>query len=560
MTSVVLLLLAFYISRAQGEQIEKIDQCGGRCSQGFPCTTRSQLSFERCKNMSGGVNTDVFSNTSISTVMKCEKRQRCSLHLRVSTALRISKHIRGIDVCMITAGMMERCRTVSILRSARDELLNQQVNFLDDCLEVHSGQDVYVTIKTWPHICDVAISRSYRVPDCSNKDIRRSVPECITGKIQYSVDFEKKELTARVSDMLEDKDYQLRLCHKGYICTGIGAQALLKKENLSKQVTLKYSRPVPCLCIEGWSIMTDAPRVQVCPFKNRVEELWSGITFDPVEETLSWEAACRVNADITLCELQSKEVCRDLANSSRTYSNGKVTYSAVDPHPRLCMKFVTEGGAWVKCPFSEGNFPAWDLEVNTQDGHSQLLVTSRVKTSLSLSKCTKTVADECEVTDTTIVEVAKFQTMQVDLSMDLCQSSNCIKAQRADVKYGVTSLYCHPRCHLSTSKSTSRESEWKSMHVVLPMVALTTAVMVIAVVMGIAMTVYQIKRIMKARGIVRLPSPHTASFSSMTDVSNCNTQHACKSVLFDICSSGTSPSKQCERSNLLNDSTNLIEV
>ncbi|KAL7827894.1 hypothetical protein AOLI_G00310460 [Acnodon oligacanthus] len=558
MKSVVLLLLAFFSSRVQGERIEKIEQCEARCSQGLPCEANYQLSFERCKNLSGGVSTDVFSNTSISTVMKCKERQKCSLHLRVSTDLQMSKHIRGIYMCIVTAGMMERCRAMSILRSAREKSVNQQVNFQDDCLEVHSGQDVHLTIKTWPHICDVAISRSYRVPDCSNKDIQRSVPECITGKIQYDVDTEKKELSVRVSDMLEDKDYQLRLCHKGFICTGTGVQAVLKKENPVKKVTLKYSRPVPCLCIEGWSIMTDAPRVRVCPFKNRVEELWSGITFDPVEETLSWEAACHVNAVISLCELQDGAMCQDFANSSHTYMKGKVTYSSVDPHPRLCMKFITEAGAWVKCPFSEGNFPAWHLKVSTQEGHSELIVTSQVKTSLSLSKCTKTVAAECEVTHTTLVEVEKFQTAQLDLSTDLCKSSNCIKAKRADVKYGVTALYCQPPCSFSASTSTSSESEWQLTHVVVPVVALTTAFLVVAIVTGIAMIVYQIKRITKARSIGRLPRPHTGSFSSMTEALNSKTQLACKSVLFDICSSGTSQFKHCVKSNLLNDSTNLL--
>ncbi|XP_072529586.1 interleukin-17 receptor E-like protein [Salminus brasiliensis] len=386
--------------------------------------------------------------------------------------------------------------------------------------------------------------------------MQRSVPECITGSIQYDVDFEKKELSVSVLDMLEDKDYQLRLCHKGYICTGTGAQALVKKENPSKKVTLKYSKPVPCLCIEGWSVMTDAPRIQVCPFKNRVEELWSGITFDPVEEKLSWEAVCHVDATITLCELQEGGVCQDLANSSQSHVKRKVTYSAVDPHPRLCMKFKTEAGVWVKCPFSEGNFPAW--EISTQEGLPQLLVMSRVKTSLSLSKCDKTAADECKDTQTTVVEVEKFQTVKPDLALDLCEPSICIKAKRADVKYGVTTLYCQPPCSRSVSRSKGDDSEWQLLHVVVPMVALTTAIIVTAVVTGLAMIVYQIK-VMKAAGIARLPGPHTASLSSMTEGSNSKTQLS-KSVLFDICGSGGSQLKHGERSGLLNDSIKLLEV
>ncbi|XP_066525732.1 interleukin-17 receptor E-like protein [Hoplias malabaricus] len=558
MKSEVLLLLVF-ISRSHGEQIEKIEQCGAHCSQGLACEASYQLSFDKCKTLPGDVNRDVFSNTSISTVMKCEERQKCSLHLRVSTGLLLSKNIRGIYVCVVTAGMMERCRTVTILRPGKDKSAVQQVNVQDDCLEVRTGQDVHVTLKTWPHICDRAVSKSYHVPDCSNQDIQRSVPECITGKIQYDVDLEKKELTVTVSEMLEDKDYQLRLCHKGYICIGTGAQALLKKENPLKNVTLKYSRPLPCLCIEGWSIMTDALRVQVCPFKNRIEELWSGITFDPVEETLSWEASCNVKATISLCERQDGGVCQDLLNSSQKYIKGRVSYSPVDPHPRLCLKFITEDGEWVKCPFSEGNFPAWSVEVATEEGHPQLLVTSRVKTSLSLSKCVKTVGTECEDIHTTIVEVEKFQSVGPDLNMDLCEPKHCIKAKRADVKYGVTTVYCHLPCAITVSKSTPGDSEWQLMYIVVPIVTLTTAMVVVAVVTGIAVIAFQLTGIKKTRGSVLLPRPHRASFSPMTEESISKAPLS-TSVLFDICSSGSSQLKHCETSNLLKDSTELLEV
>lgn len=62
-----------------------------------------------------------------------------------------------------------------------------------------------------------------------------------------------------------------------------------------------------------------------------VEELWTGISFDPVEETLSWEASCQVNAVISLCELQDQGVCQDLANSSQRYVKGMVS-SCIQNH------------------------------------------------------------------------------------------------------------------------------------------------------------------------------------------------------------------------------------
>lgn len=94
---------------------------------------------------------------------------------------------------------------------------------------------------------------------------------------------QRKQLSVSVSDMLEDHDYHLRLCHRDFICVGTGAHVLvspsiywklrllngtrmpkkdglfchkslftfqIKKEEPAKSVTLPYTRPLPCLCIE----------------------------------------------------------------------------------------------------------------------------------------------------------------------------------------------------------------------------------------------------------------------------------------------------------------------
>lgn len=47
------------------------------------------------------------------------------------------------------------------------------------------------------------------------------------GKIDYEVDLESKEVHISVSDMLVDRDYHVRLCHKDYICIGTGAHVLV---------------------------------------------------------------------------------------------------------------------------------------------------------------------------------------------------------------------------------------------------------------------------------------------------------------------------------------------
>lgn len=159
----------------------------------------------------------------------------------------------------------------------------------------------------------------------------------------------------------------------------------IKKEETKKRVVFPYSRPLPCLCIEvtlqppvlvlstyelshlfnglnfidslkissqGWSALVDAPRVQVCPFKDReslisiyylktdtasleeivtsadcdagLEELWFGVTFDPLEQTLSWEPACPVTAALALCQKTENGVCVALPQTSQNVSREKV--------------------------------------------------------------------------------------------------------------------------------------------------------------------------------------------------------------------------------------------
>ncbi len=47
------------------------------------------------------------------------------------------------------------------------------------------------------------------------------------GRLSYDVDPQRKELSVVVSDMLEDHNYHLRLCHKDFICLGTGTNTLV---------------------------------------------------------------------------------------------------------------------------------------------------------------------------------------------------------------------------------------------------------------------------------------------------------------------------------------------
>ncbi|KAG7240670.1 hypothetical protein INR49_026559, partial [Caranx melampygus] len=275
----MILWVAFLLSRlylglngaaAESTGLERIDTCGTRCSQGLHCKTKPNYAFPPpCHNSTESLHTaSVFRHVDLSTVMSCEGRQKCSLHLRVKTVLQLTDSIHGLSVCTVSTGMMVNCQIFSFTKASRGKMSGQQVEVVNDCTKVSPSQQLQVIVKTVPSYCDVSWTSTYEAPGCMSEDLRRHVPECITGRLSYNVNPEKKEVSVNVSDMLEDHNYYVRLCHKGFICYGTGEMTLIKKEEPVKTATLLYSRPLPCLCIEGWSAVMDAPRVQVCPFKD----------------------------------------------------------------------------------------------------------------------------------------------------------------------------------------------------------------------------------------------------------------------------------------------------
>ncbi|KAL0962774.1 hypothetical protein UPYG_G00345180 [Umbra pygmaea] len=443
----ILMLSLYKLSLGHQGGTVRIQKCETRCSQGLQCKSKFHNFLAPCRSQPAGFNNSVvFYNVSLSTVMRCEGKQNCFLHLQAHTALQLSEEIHGVSICTLSAGMIvNRCRLVTFHKAARQRLEGQQVEVQDDFTEVWPSESVHVTLKTYPSYCGVTWTSTYYVPECSSKDLRSNIPECITGRLAYAVDSRRKELNVSVSDMLEGKDYHLRLCQKGtYTCRDTGATALIRKGDMLKNATLHYSRPFPCLCIEGWSATSDAPRVQVCPFKDCLDELWSGINYDPMEATLSWEPVCPVVVVISLCQKQGDNECGELASSSQNLNRDKITFSGVDPHPQLCMKFTTDSGSWIRCPFAEGKFQAWDLDVKERDGQQQLVVTSWVKAPLSLHVCVMTGTFACHTVHTFHVHLE--ETVSLNLTMNLCHPDTCLQVKRLHVKYGATILYCNLQC------------------------------------------------------------------------------------------------------------------
>ncbi|KAM9846042.1 interleukin-17 receptor E-like protein isoform 2-T2 [Aulostomus maculatus] len=487
---------------AEHVELERIETCSTKCSQGLRCKTKPEFFPPPCQKPTEDLNaSSLFQNISLSTVMSCEGRQKCSLHLRIKATLQLTGSVWGMSVCTQTAGMLENCRSFSIQTAARGRKSGLQVQVENDCSSVSPKQQVQVTIKSFPNYCGVMWSGTYDAPGCSHEDLRKHIPVCITGRLSYDVDPEKKELNVTVTDMLEDYDYQLRLCHNDFVCFGTDANTVIKKEESIKSATLLYSRPLPCLCIEGWSITTDATRVQVCPFKDNLEELWQGITFDPQEEALLWEPACPVTAVVTLCQRGEDGVCLDLPRSMQNVSREKITFSEVDMHPQLCMKFTARGQSWTRCPFVDGRFRAWKVALTKQQGRQEVKITSLLNATFSVGLCVKSAASPmaCQMTETHTVNVEEDKPFSLNLAGKLCDVNYCLQVTRLHVKHAATVIQCFEQCNQSQPlQPVAATLNWTSY--ILPVGVCLLGIVIITLVLHVLLTVHQKKNKQTHRG------------------------------------------------------------
>ncbi|XP_008935620.1 PREDICTED: putative interleukin-17 receptor E-like [Merops nubicus] len=339
----------------------------------------------------------VLKSMKISTVMKCVQGSPCSLHLNIKGTLSLDENIRGLEICSFSLDTQQsQCTTVRFARKKPKMLNGKKVQVQFNCIEVNVAQHIYVTMKTIPNYCEVKLSQEYYVEDCRNSDVGKYIPACSAGKFEYNVDRARKMISVNVSNFLQDQDYYIRLCHKWFTCEDVGAFAVIKGKESLKSVSLKYSQLLPCLCIEGWLAVPDARRVQLCPFENDTKVLWDNIVYNPATQSLAWEPACPVLVVVNLCRLmKSNDYCEDIENSSKN-SSEKVKYSRVDTHPRLCMKFTTKQGSWVKCPFAHGEFPAWKMRAGAAAEQIRVFFTSQTKAQFSVLVCNRTQLATCQ--------------------------------------------------------------------------------------------------------------------------------------------------------------------
>ncbi|XP_032738633.1 putative interleukin-17 receptor E-like [Lontra canadensis] len=466
--AVVLLSLAWSAHRSLA--IPQIAECGLSCSQGFACKSRVNRNIFNsfCRPPPSSVSPSVLEALTLSTAMKCAPSDGCSLLLSVRATLVLHESLRGLEACSMNLDTQEtQCQSVRVSRASRHRQVGWQLQVHFDCFEVSVAQSLYVTLRTVPHFCGVQLDQQYHVEDCRDEDVGRNVPVCFAGKFSYWADRSRKVILIQVPEAPGAPDYYVRLCLKWFTCYDVGVPVRVTVNQMSRTVSLPYSQELPCLCLEGWFATPDAVRMQACPFEDGkcLTTLWDAIRYHPGDRALSWEPACPVSGHVSLCWRPGPgALCHNLEHSVRP-AHGRVQYPSVDAQPRLCLKFSTSRGSWVRCPFQEGHFQAWKMTVRPAASQGHLRVTffspSAAHFQVHLCHQRKKWPPACRPGPRTTTLAPASSDFVTDLAVafvdipreEACVPNTCIQGWRTDVTFSAPHQLCDLHC--TTTQGTA---------------------------------------------------------------------------------------------------------
>ncbi|XP_078275543.1 interleukin-17 receptor E-like protein [Rhinoraja longicauda] len=126
----------------------------------------------------------------------------------------------------------------------------------------------------------------------------------------------------------------------------------------------------------------------------------------------------------------------------------QVMYSRIDPHPKLCMKFTTDEGSWVRCPFAHGYLPAWNMSVTGQLNKLQLTLLAQDKAEFKVALCNRTSANKCDPIEELYVSAgtAGAYSAVFNFPQEDCDSNICVQGWRTDVEYSARVQICGVFC------------------------------------------------------------------------------------------------------------------
>uniref|UniRef100_A0A8D0BPF8 Interleukin 17 receptor E like n=2 Tax=Salvator merianae TaxID=96440 RepID=A0A8D0BPF8_SALMN len=498
------------------QHIARIEECGLTCSQGFVCKLQEFASILNsfCNPAPVSLSPTTLRSMKLWTAMKCTEQNRCSLYLSIKGTLQLDDNVHGVELCSLSVATQKtQCVEVKISKSKQAKLTGRKVKVQYDCFEVSVGQKLHVSMRTIPNYCGNQRNQDYLVEDCRNSDVGKNIPVCFATRMTYALDKGRKNILVNVFDVVQGTDYYARLCHQWFVCEDAGPVTLIQEKDLGKPISLQYHQLLPCLCIEAWPAISDARRVQFCPFKNNTKALWENIIYNPVTQTLAWEAACPIHVTVSLCQqMKTNDQCVDLENSSQI-AQEKVKYPRVDAHPRLCMKFTTKHNVWIRCPFAHRKSGAWRMSLSLVDEHIEVsFMTHTAEAQFSVLVCNRTEGSSCNSSSRyQPASVGDLSSKSINISGKACGSNICIQGWRTDVDYSIPSYVCDLPC---TSSSLSQEHDKNPLSILSLAAFLSILVTLMALLGYKLLSAFHKKRLIK-RNAVHNKMLRTKSISSL---------------------------------------------
>ncbi|KAL0625569.1 putative interleukin-17 receptor E-like [Plecturocebus cupreus] len=360
-----------------------------------------------CRTRPVSMSRSVLEAPTPSTAMQCVAPDGCSLLLQ---------RLQGLEACTTGLDTQEtQCQGVEVARASHRQRVGQRVHF--GCFEVSVAQLLYVTLRTIPHFCGVQLDQRHLVE---------------AEKLSYWVDRRRKEILVQVPRASESPDYFVRLCLKLFTCKDAGAPVLVNASSVSRTVSLPYSQELPCLCLEV---------------------LWDTVYYQPGSQTLSWEPACPVSGQVSLCWCPGPGAsCHKLQHSSQL-AHRRVQYPLVDTQPQLCLKFSTRWGSWVRCPFKQRHLPTWKMTIqpSPRQGHLRATFFSSSPASFQVHLCHRRRSQRPACRPA--LQASPLPPASADLEaarafVDLpreeaCAPGICVQGWRTDVHFSVPQQLCN---------------------------------------------------------------------------------------------------------------------
>ncbi|XP_051910528.1 interleukin-17 receptor E-like isoform X2 [Hippocampus zosterae] len=216
----------------------------------------------------------------------------------------------------------------------------------------------------------LSVSYSAASVRCS---LNYTLPEAVAD-FSVSVDRASKSINVTV---LSESKVLARWCYKQsahYCVQRRPSNITVMDPSRSRWALLGFPFLLPCVCVQVFSTHADPLRKTACPLQglpiaDAAADVWPSSAVTLYRSSLTLSSACPARdfpVSASLCWRRHPDVCVPSPDSSLLAREDGTDLifdiSAVDRHPRICVKFSLGGSHNVSCPF-RAETPSWRVSL-----------------------------------------------------------------------------------------------------------------------------------------------------------------------------------------------------